>query len=462
MRDTGYVDIWGVSSILIEEDDSISIIPKTMEDIKKCRAHFNDHDFLLNYRGNINYKCTAFIRRVSFGFDQTMKLFPQYIVKRSHKDWYDGFELTGKVIDDFFNPIRYFYGRSQKEEIDYFHDSKIADEWEIEFEEKSITISLLYGDILRYGVASDLKLHPKLKVQFANTSDTEYIYRLYTMLVRFLQIIRYDIKCGELKVELLCKDNDKIYYNGYMHDFSLNQLPYSKGVHNMEYVTYKPYIKRFLQFAANSLDYTFFHYPVNGIRFHGRDYTPTDYMNIFSAFEAESHAATDIYEKKDATKVQAIKEAFLEIINVFPQKILKTEETDYLDEARNRLSQIGTQYGQRRKIINAYKYLQNALDSSIENIFYLPEYKLTGRLKNEDIKTIATFLAEKRGTVAHGGFIGEFSDVQAQKIRFLEILTYAQMLKRIGLDDLEIERVIGVVFGCNHVLFKEEYLNRYN
>jgi len=462
VRDTGYVDIWGVSSILIEEDDSISIIPKTMEDIKKCRTHFNDHDFLLNYRGNINYKCTAFIRRVSFEFDQTMKLFPQYIVKRSHKDWYDGFELTGEVIDDFFNPVRYFYGRSQKEEIDYFHNSEIADNWELMFEGKNIKITLMYGDVLKHGIASDLKLHPKLKAQFAQTSDTEYIYRLYTMIVRFLQIIRYDIKCGELKIELLYKENDKIYYNGYMHDFCSDQLPYSKGVHNMEYVTYKPYIQRFLQFVANSPNYTFYHYPKNGIRFRGRDYTPIDYMNIFSAFEAECHAVADIYENTDATKVQAVKEVFLEIINEFPQKGLKTEETSFINEARNRLSQIGTQYGQTRKITNAYKYLQSALDSSIENIFYLPEYKLTGTLKNKDIKTIATFLAEKRGTVAHGGFIGEFSDVEAQKIRFLEVLTYAQLLKRLGLDDLEIERVIGVVFGCNHVLFKEEYLNRYN
>lgn len=50
-----------------------------------------------------------------------------------------------------------------------------------------------------------------------------------------------------------------------------------------------------------------------------------------------------------------------------------------------------------------------------------------------------------------------FSDVDAQKIRFLEILTYSQLLKRIRLEDPDIERVIGALFGCNYVLFQEKH-----
>ena len=82
---------------------------------------------------------------------------------------------------------------------------------------------------------------------------------------------------------------------------------------------------------------------------------------------------------------------------------------------------------------------------------------MEGSLQDTDLKKIATFLAGQRGAVAHGGFSGTFSDLDAQKIRFLEILTYAQFLKRVGLGDADIERVIGALFGCNFVLFKEKY-----
>ena len=47
--------------------------------------------------------------------------------------------------------------------------------------------------------------------------------------------------------------------------------------------------------------------------------------------------------------------------------------------------------------------------------------------------------------------------MDAQKIHFLEIITYAQLLKRVGLEDTDIERIVGAVFGCNYVLFQEQY-----
>lgn len=42
-----------------------------------------------------------------------------------------------------------------------------------------------------------------------------------------------------------------------------------------------------------------------------------------------------------------------------------------------------------------------------------------------------------------------YNDKQAQMIRFLEVLSYAQMLKRATLCDKDIEIIIGLVFQCN-------------
>ena len=78
-------------------------------------------------------------------------------------------------------------------------------------------------------------------------------------------------------------------------------------------------------------------------------------------------------------------------------------------------------------------------------------------MTSRNLDEVVEFLVGQRGAIAHGRFSGVFSDIDAQKIHFLEILTYAQLLKRVGLNDEEIERVIGIVFGCNYVVFREKY-----
>lgn len=461
MKDTGYITFHDADCILVEEKDDIILLLKNPDDIKKVRPFFENQNFILNYKGNIGYNSVAFIERIQFEMNHSIKLFPKYIMNRCHTNLFTGFELIGEAVDDFFSPSRYFYNRRKyenKKSVDVIYDSEIAESWEIIFENKPVIITLSFGDILRRGIASDLMLHSKLTIRFEQTSDVEYLYRLYRTIVRFLQIVRYDTKCGKLQVELINTEQGKKSHNGYLRDFSLDKGQFYRGNHDVEYGWYKPYIQQFFQFAADNTNYTFYHYPSKGLRFRGRDYSAVDYMNIFAAFEAECQANKDLYEKVDATKVQEIKASIISQIEDYPTQDLNPEEINFLGNAKDRIMQLGTQFGQTKKIINAYKVLHNALDGSIEHIFYLPEFRLKGALREKELKTIATFLAGQRGTIAHGGFSSMFSDTDAQKIRFLEILTYAQMLKRVGLKDSDIEKVIGAVFYCNYVLAQKECL----
>lgn len=460
MVDTGYVTVWDTECIIVEESDGLYLIPKEKDDVKRIRPHFDDQNFVLRYSGGIGFDSVAFVDRIQHQMNHTIRIFPKYIINRCHVESFSGFEMTGEAIDDFFSPVRYFYDRpkaDEKDKEDFFYNHEVADKWIIGIEGKTITITLSYGDILSHGTASDLKLHPKLTVEFEQTMDTQFVYRVYSCIVRFLQVIRYDTKCGKLSIKLFDCINGRLSYNGDLRDFSMDQNLFYKGVCEVEYSCYKPYIKRFLQFAADNTQYTFYHYPTEGLRFRGIHYSAVDYMNIFAAFEAECHANEDLYENADVTKVQDIKDALVRQIESYPKEGLLKEEADFIKNAKDRVMQQGTQYGQQRKITNAYEVLRKALDGSIENIFYLPEFRLKGPLETRDLKLIAEFLAGQRGAVAHGGFSGEFSDVDAQKIHFLEILTYAQMLKRVGLNDCDIERVIGAIFGCNYVLFQEKY-----
>lgn len=87
-----------------------------------------------------------------------------------------------------------------------------------------------------------------------------------------------------------------------------------------------------------------------------------------------------------------------------------------------------------------------ALESSVPNIFYL--YTAESK-KNFSIEKITDSLSDLRGDIAHGDYNEKFNEGQTQQIFYLEIVVYAQMLKRAGLTDSEIEVILGIIFTCN-------------
>lgn len=113
MRDTSYVQFHGVECILTEENENINLLLKDPNDIAKIRPYLEDHNFFLNYEGTIGFQSTAFIERMSFDINHIIRLLPRYIVNRYHINSFNGFELTGEVIDDFFSPSRYFYDQKR-------------------------------------------------------------------------------------------------------------------------------------------------------------------------------------------------------------------------------------------------------------------------------------------------------------------------------------------------------------
>ena len=259
MKETGYITLWNVDCVFIVENNCIVIIPKDKADIQKINSHFDDSNFIIQYNPIVG-SSTAFIERVEFDINHAIKLFPKYTVERCHKDLFSGFDIVGEAIDDFFSPSRYFYDRLKEGaemNSDLIYHSEVADEWTILFENKPVTVTLSYGDILRKGTGSDLMLHPKLTVTFEQTTDTQYVYRVYSFIVRFLKMVRYDTKCGKLQIDLFYKDQGKMSYNGYLHDFRIDDR-FCIAAHDVEYGCYKPYVQRFLQFAANNSKYTFF------------------------------------------------------------------------------------------------------------------------------------------------------------------------------------------------------------
>lgn len=445
MKSMGYTKFKDIDCIFYEENDAIHLIPAKQTD--KIVKYVNERDLTFSYNRNI-HKCTAFIKRIEMSFDNSIRLILKYIFETIGEfDSIHGFTIVGDVLDDFFNPVNYFLTKHHNGEAvnNVVYGRENVDYWKIKFEEKNITISLSYGEILNKGRRSDLMLHPKLSVNFENnTNDFDFIYRAYKLVVKFIQIVRYDLDIGWYSMFLI---DEKGYECGKFYE--LDSL-YTKHcvAHQIElnYSNYKPYIGRILQFIANNQNLSVDHLPRSELRINMEDYDPLTFISIFGAFETECRANKGLYGKVDISPIKSIRKEVLKEIQRLKKLKRTNEEKNYLEKVISRIGTIDTNVGLKNKIVNSYKALLGAIESSLPNIFYLfgDEAKATF-----NIEKIAEELSELRGAVVHGDFNNKFSTEESREIYFLEIMSYAQMLKRALLQDKEIELILGIIFNCN-------------
>ncbi len=459
MFDMGYINFYGIDCVYAENKGIFCILPKNKAEQKRLFDCFEMPQLVLEYSSLIYKNCCAFIKEGRRHIDQGIELKAEYIIAKANNFPIQTLEITGNDIDVFFSPARYFYEQFHKNRADIgnvVYEGKLADNWNIVFEGKEIEISLFYDAILSKGIASDLKLHPKLKVSFPATTDGQFLYRIYSFIIKFLQIIQYRQTHCDYTVTLHggTKEQDNINV-GKLIDIYSSQKTDEKEYGEINYNNYKPYIGKLLQFAANNPNISLKHLPHDRMRFSAKDYTAMDFLSIYFAFESECHANKSIYEKVDDAPISRIKEEVLKGI----KKCIcfNKHESDFLKNVEDRISQTGTQLGQKRRIVNAYNVLSSAFTHSIKNIFYKYKLENDNMLSEKEIRQFAEKLTNWRGAIAHGGFCGEFTEADVQIIKFLEILTYCQILKRAEIEDEDIEKIIGAVWFCN-TLFFEEFL----
>ena len=455
---TGYLELFGIPCVYMEDDNGLLVVPKDKHDMPKLSHYALKTDYTVQFESLSDKNCTALIERMEFEGENSYRLIPRYIIKAINENPFCSFEMQGDAIDDFFSPSRYFYNKARAGEKKFenlVYGSEVADKWDVIFEEKLVSITLSYGDILRHGVASDLMLHPQLNVDFPETTDLTFIYRLYMAIIRFLQFTRYVTNCGRIKIKLYGATIGDKFNAGRIVDCYTKQSVHHVYLGVIDYSAYKPYVQKILQFVLNNPKLYMHHLPEKESRFFSWNYSPTLFASLFSAFESECRSASEVYEKVDDTGVSNLRAQIVAKIKQIQIDPENKEQQQFVENACSRISQLGTQLGQKKKITQAITILMPSLNSSIENIFICPEMRLKAPLSNTQIDLISGKLTSLRGTVVHGDFSGEFSDVQGRLLKFFEILIYAQMLKRAGLDDSGIEHIVGGVFHCNYVLFEK-------
>lgn len=460
MNPSKRLTLWNVECTYTETQDGLLVSPVNSKDYIKLLASqmVSKEPFSLSYGSRSQHH--AFISHTIAEGEMGVRLVASHIFRNVYLDSFDQMYITGEIIDDYFSPSSYFYERATKNESmpsDLLYNHIVADEWSITFKNKPLLIRLQYGDILADGIASDLVLHPKLVISFEQTVDFDCVLQIFNFVIRFFQFIHYAQYIGNIKASLSTTIDAGRCENGFLLLPDKGHQKYDKVYHGLNYTNSKPYIHPLLQFFANHSSLYTRYIPEYRKNNPGESYTQLEFLNIFYAFEAECHANESVYEMSDNTHILHIQQNLLTLIDEIPQNEMNADEKKFLSDAKSRLIDLGTRYGLKSKVINAFHVLENCINSSIEKIFSLPNFTKCSPLSPEDIAKFAKFVVSKRSSLAHGNPTKPFTASDMQYIHLLEIMVYCQILRRAELPDAAIERIIGAVFWCNTILYRETF-----
>lgn len=436
-----YIKFQGVDCVYHKKDKSMVLIPKNPDERFNYREIINKKDFMIEYASTIYNKSYAFVKNVSFTENRAIRFNILYYVSMVENEGINEIQLTGDEIDTIFHPASYFFKKAddfKKNPVDLIYGNHIGEEYNIKYKGENISIVLSYGDIFERGTASDLKLHAKLSVLFEETNNVEKVHDLIMILTKFIQLISHQVIIN-LKPISIFGNIDKrraklgLYYSELYELKKINAFPF------IHYDYFKPHIGKLLQFTADNQNLNLNFYPKDVNQSYSYDIER--FLAICAAFENECNKKLDIYGRIMKNSSKAIKEDLLKLVGQLGdnKQTYNNEDRNFLNLAKDRISQLGTQFGQRKKIVNAYNQNINILEGSIE--FILPKTLTVGKASER--------LAELRNKIVHGNFHTIFDREEIAIIRFLEILTYVMLFKRAGVKDEGIEILIGVVYHCN-------------
>ena len=452
----GRDNFFGVDCIFVENQKGINIYPIDERDFKLIFRHIRRVEFPLEYKSQVYNYTTINVHRMKSSLYRGFELTANYVIKRIDDTPISIMEITSEAIDSLFSTVKYYYRQrinGKNLSVDLLYDRDVVNTWTINHEGEEIKVSLFYGEVLRGGLTSDTIIHPKLSISFTGTCDTYKIYEIYSIVKFFLQISRYGFNIGKTCVDLISTNGERRASRGYLYDFSTQNS--SCTFSEIKYDQIKEYIEPLLQFAANNHTMQIDFFPKNYYDLSNDSYNGLLFASLFAGFERECHINHDLYEKTDDSLFREKKDEIMKFI----------QEKKAMDDGKNeefykgimdRINQFGTQVGQVRKLLNAYSILAEAFQKSMQNVFFMPSFSISDIPTQDDIQKIAKKIMNFRGKVIHDGEKSTFSDDETPYVRFLEILVYSMILKRVGIPDNGIELIIGVIFNCNYVALEQE------
>ena len=307
------------------------------------------------------------------------------------------------------------------------------------FEKQEIKLEISYGEILRKGVSSDLQIHAKLKVMFKESNDFDFIYRVYLIVVKFMNIVSYQTNFNHKRLEFFGKNKSTDHsLKGYLIVKKYNLTTPDNHISNL-LRTWDPYIESLLDLIVKDNNISVQHLPHD--RYIIYKTRVSRFSSIFAAFEVEFKKQ---YSERDAFNISSnlveLKKSFINYLKDKISSSLNDDEKWFFNEVKTRVDQIGSSLGQRAKIKFAYE----------KNIEVFKESFNFSNEKGFIFDQTMDKINKLRGFVIHENYVPNDIDDYEKPILFIEILTSILFLRRLNMNSSEIVNVIGNIFMDNH------------
>ncbi|CAK8585387.1 hypothetical protein [Priestia megaterium] len=431
----------------------------------KCKYHFNGNKFFLIpieergirelnqifQRGEIKYielpssydeeicdyiYCSEY-NYVVGGFSLDVDKYFEYY----SNDEVKSIVITSDALNFYVNPAEYFYDlkiEGNYKELDLLYHSKDIHEFNFNFEGVKIISRFMIGGILHRGIASDMKLNSKLELSFEPTNDREFIIRLQDAVKKCFKFAMYNNEIAFNNIELIGNSEKRSKCGCII-------LPEHKGDVNFKgisvksnYYYLKDYLGSFFELVANDNNL----YPAH-LKNTNTEYfnsTETRLANIFAAFESEYRKLPEEVRACDTTSVEPFRNQVLGTLSGIEAN--NQEEKQFLDQLISRTKELGKVYGSRKKILTAFSYVEDCISSSLK----------TYGIDQKAINYFSRHIPELRNKIVHNNYEGDVGDQRG--ISLMEWITYAMLLKRVGIPSNKIEYILGRVFQSNLLGFK--------
>lgn len=436
----GYLIISDIQCIYTVRENKLYVIPANKEDLCNLWVSVRDGIDRLEEVQEHGQKRIFHLKNVNLGFENEIIFEIEFMVSVINGYKVNQVIFTCDDLDTFVNPVSIYYIKYKKDSNgltkNLLYDRDVIKNFKFKALEKIVSGEIVIGDILSSGTGSDLKLHSKLKLSFEETDDYNFIYYLYNIVKKFLQITLYhkDINLSTVKLTGATKSHCFSHIGGL--DVKLVKANKASTVSATEYLLIQDYIENYFQLIVDDEKLYVKHLPNENQSIHSIDILR--FLNIYSAFENEYSKLPRQYRKKDSTHVKVIKEVVINNLENIPSS---SEDNDaFINESKKRIRQIGTQYGERDKIVNAYNIFKPNMDESLNFFFYKG---------NMDMKLVADLLSKTRDRIVHNNLDRELTKDEVKYISFLECLSYSMLLNRIGLSSSLIQVILGAIFNCN-------------
>ncbi len=350
--------------------------------------------------------------------------------------------ITSDAINFYVNPAEYFYDLKQLEESyiepELLYKSKGIHEFLFNFEGIKINSRLVIGDILQRGIASDLKLNTKLELNFNPTNDREFIIRLQNAVKKCIKFAMYNDEIIFNRIELIGNSEKRticgsIFLN--QHNENVGKR-FSSLESNFYWL--KDYLGEFFEVVANDSNLFSAHLKNSYNQLNSNEIR---FANIFAAFETEYMKLPKQIRFHDTTSIEPFRKRLIDTISEVP--VGNEEEKVFIEQLISKTKELGKMYGSRKKILIAIEYIKDCILSSLE----------ARKIDEKQIKYFSKHIPDIRNKIVHNNYEGDIGDQLG--ISLMEWITYAMLLKRVGIPSKKIEYILGRVFKSNSSEFKK-------